>query len=208
MPAVGAATGVGDDEPGAAVAAVLPGFRVLAAAEFGGELQVRVETTADLVGCLRCTAVAVCHDRRLRLVRACPAAARPGAVVLIQAGVAVPAEVVPAGHVLRAHPGGPPEGVAEHPSSLTSWVTGAPPRARGERCRRSVNMHVRFRVELRGGDDLKPPPAGAFPWPTRAGRALRPRTDAPPHLVIHPGYAGKMRTRVDHDDRSQTRCSM
>lgn len=55
----------------------LPGFRVLAAAEFGGELQVQVETTEDLVGCPRCAAVAVCHDRRLRLVRDLPAGGRP-----------------------------------------------------------------------------------------------------------------------------------
>ena len=55
----------------------LPGFRVLAAAVFDGELQVQVETTADLVGCPSCSAVAVLHDRRLRLVRDLPAGGRP-----------------------------------------------------------------------------------------------------------------------------------
>lgn len=32
----------------------LPGFRVLACAEFEGELQVQVETTEDLTGCPSC----------------------------------------------------------------------------------------------------------------------------------------------------------
>lgn len=55
----------------------LPGFRVLACAEFEGELQVQVETTEDLIGCPSCAGVAVLHDRRLRLVRDVPAGGRP-----------------------------------------------------------------------------------------------------------------------------------
>jgi hypothetical protein len=39
--------------------------------------QVQVETTADLVGCPSCSAVAVLHDRWLRLVRDLPAGGRP-----------------------------------------------------------------------------------------------------------------------------------
>ncbi len=39
----------------------LPGFRVLAVAEFDGERQVQVQATADLVGCPSCSAVAVLH---------------------------------------------------------------------------------------------------------------------------------------------------
>ncbi len=80
----------------------LPGFRVLAAAVFDGELQEQVETTADLVGCPSCSAVAVLHDRRLRLVRDLPAGGRPDAAVLVEAGVALPAPGVSDGHVLRA----------------------------------------------------------------------------------------------------------
>jgi len=83
----------------------LPGFRVLAAAVFDGELQVQVETTADLVGCPSCSAVAVLHDRRLRLVRDLPAGGRPDAAVLVEAGVALPAPGVSDGHVLRADRG-------------------------------------------------------------------------------------------------------
>ena len=81
LPAAGAAT---DAELDAAVEMDtagrmlgLPGFRVLAAAVFDDELQVQVETTADLVGCPSCSAVAVLHDRRLRLVRDLPAGGRP-----------------------------------------------------------------------------------------------------------------------------------
>ncbi len=55
----------------------LPGFRVLASAASDGELQVHVETTEDFVGCPSCAAVAVLHDRRLRLVRDLPAGGRP-----------------------------------------------------------------------------------------------------------------------------------
>ncbi len=80
LPAAGAGVAEHDDELGGDVAAAmlgLPGFRVLATAEFDGELQVQVETTEDLVGCPRCAAVAVCHDRRLRLVRDLPAGGRP-----------------------------------------------------------------------------------------------------------------------------------
>ena len=42
----------------------LDGFAVLAAADAGGELELMIETTADLVGCPECGAVATSKDRR------------------------------------------------------------------------------------------------------------------------------------------------
>jgi hypothetical protein len=42
----------------------LDGFAVLAAADAGGEVELLVETTADLVGCPGCGAVARAKDRR------------------------------------------------------------------------------------------------------------------------------------------------
>ena len=81
LPAAGAATVVEQDtavgQDMAAGMLGLPGFRVLAVAGFEGELQVQVETTQDLVGCPSCSAVAVLHDRRLRLVRDLSAGGRP-----------------------------------------------------------------------------------------------------------------------------------
>ena len=55
----------------------LEGFRLLAAAEVGGELEVLVETTADLVGCPECGAVARAKDRRPVWVRDLPVGGRP-----------------------------------------------------------------------------------------------------------------------------------
>jgi hypothetical protein len=48
----------GDSSP-TAVLLGLDGFRVLAAAEVGGEVELLVETTASLVGCPTCGVVAV-----------------------------------------------------------------------------------------------------------------------------------------------------
>jgi hypothetical protein len=42
----------------------LDGFVVLAAADAGGELEMLVETTADLVGCPECGTVVRAKDRR------------------------------------------------------------------------------------------------------------------------------------------------
>jgi hypothetical protein len=44
----------------------LDGFRVLAAADAGGELELMIETAADRVGCPSCAAVATAKDRRPR----------------------------------------------------------------------------------------------------------------------------------------------
>lgn len=58
----------------------LDGFVVLSACEIDGELELLVETTADLVGCPGCGAVARAKDRRPSWVRDLPLAGR--AVVL------------------------------------------------------------------------------------------------------------------------------
>lgn len=55
----------------------LDGFRLLSAAEVGGELELLVESTADLVGCPECGAVARAKDRRPVWVRDLPITGRP-----------------------------------------------------------------------------------------------------------------------------------
>jgi transposase len=55
----------------------LDGFVVVATAEVGGELELLVETTADLVGCPGCGAVARAKDRRPTWVRDLPIGGRP-----------------------------------------------------------------------------------------------------------------------------------
>jgi transposase len=55
----------------------LPGFVVLAAAEYGGELELLVESDEAVAGCPECGVVATCHGRRDHLVRDIPAAGRP-----------------------------------------------------------------------------------------------------------------------------------
>lgn len=59
----------------------LPGFVVLAAAEYGGELELLVETRESVTGCPGCGVVATLHDRKPRWVRDLPAGGRP--VVLV-----------------------------------------------------------------------------------------------------------------------------
>jgi transposase len=55
----------------------LAGFEVLAAADAGGEVELLVQTTADLVGCPACGAVARAKDRRPSWVRDLPLGGRP-----------------------------------------------------------------------------------------------------------------------------------
>jgi transposase len=55
----------------------LDGFTVVTAAEVDGELELLIETTADLVGCPSCGAVARPKDRRPSWVRDLPIAGRP-----------------------------------------------------------------------------------------------------------------------------------
>src|SRR6476619_2727256 len=55
----------------------LSGFEILAAAEVGGELELLVQTVAELVGCPACGAVARAKDRRPTWVRDLPIGGRP-----------------------------------------------------------------------------------------------------------------------------------
>ena len=50
----------------------MPGFVVLAVSDYYDEVEQAVETTADLVGCPDCGAVAQPHDRRPCWVRDLP----------------------------------------------------------------------------------------------------------------------------------------
>lgn len=59
----------------------LPGFVVLSAAEYGGELELLVETTESVTGCSACGVLATLHDRKARWVRDLPAGGRPVALV-------------------------------------------------------------------------------------------------------------------------------
>jgi transposase len=65
----------------ATLALGLPGFVVLTAAEYGGELELLIETTESVTGCPECGVVAVVHDRRPRWVRDLPAGGRPVTLV-------------------------------------------------------------------------------------------------------------------------------
>jgi transposase len=62
----------------------MAGFVVLAVSEQDGELEQAVETTADLVGCPSCGAVAELHDRRPSWVRDLPTGGRPVTVVWVK----------------------------------------------------------------------------------------------------------------------------
>jgi transposase len=55
----------------------LDGFEIVAAADAGGEVEVLVQTTADLVACPGCGAVAAPKDRRPTWVRDLPVGGRP-----------------------------------------------------------------------------------------------------------------------------------
>lgn len=59
----------------------LPGFTVLAAGEYGGELELLVETTARIVHCGQCGSRASAHDRREHMLRDVPVGGR--ATVLV-----------------------------------------------------------------------------------------------------------------------------
>jgi transposase len=68
-----------DDDAIAPVCALfgLDGFRLLGAADAGGEVELLLETAAELVGCPECGAVARAKDRRPTWVRDLPVAGRP-----------------------------------------------------------------------------------------------------------------------------------
>jgi hypothetical protein len=48
----------------ATLALGLPGFVVLGAAEYGGAVELLIETTESVTGCPACGVVATLHDRR------------------------------------------------------------------------------------------------------------------------------------------------
>jgi transposase len=62
----------------------LSGFVLLAVSEYEGELEQAVETTADLVGCPGCGAVATAHGRRPVRVRDLPSAGRPVTLIWVK----------------------------------------------------------------------------------------------------------------------------
>ena len=59
----------------------LPGFLVLAAGEYGGELELLVETISTVSGCEGCGVVAIPHGRREHVVRDVPSGGRPVTLV-------------------------------------------------------------------------------------------------------------------------------
>jgi hypothetical protein len=62
----------------------MAGFVVLAVSDHDGEVEQAIESTADLVGCPECGAVAACHDRRPVWVRDLPAGGRPVTLVWVK----------------------------------------------------------------------------------------------------------------------------
>jgi transposase len=62
----------------------LSGFVVLAVSDYAGELEQAIETTADLVGCPECGAVAQLHNRRPTWVRDLPSGGRPVMLVWVK----------------------------------------------------------------------------------------------------------------------------
>ncbi|PZM88926.1 MAG: hypothetical protein DIU79_16145 [Actinobacteria bacterium] len=75
-----------DDATSRTIEAVLdlPGFRVLTAGEYGGELEVLVETTATVVHCGRCGRRAAAHARREHLLRDVPVSGRSAVLVWVK----------------------------------------------------------------------------------------------------------------------------
>ena len=73
--------GVDATSPTTQIVLDLPGFIVLAAGEYGGELELLVETTTTVVRCRRCGGRAQAHDRREHLLRDVPVAGRAAVLV-------------------------------------------------------------------------------------------------------------------------------
>jgi transposase len=89
---------VGEDDTTSMTAALvgLGGFRLLAAADVGGELELLVETLADLVGCPVCGAVARAKDRRPTWVRDLPIGGRPVVICWVKRIWCCPHRLCPA----------------------------------------------------------------------------------------------------------------
>jgi transposase len=82
----------------------LDGFVVLAAADAGGEVELLVETTAGLVGCPGCGAVARAKDRRSTWVRDLPVGGRPVVVCWHKRVWCCPHPACPVKTWTEAHP--------------------------------------------------------------------------------------------------------
>ena len=115
------------DRSAVAVMLGMAGFVVLAVSEHEGELEQAIETTADLVGCPTCAAVAQCHDRRPVWVRDLPSAGRPVTVVWIKRVWRCPQTLCPTRTWTETSP------CIAARASLTA-------RARAEVCRRVVGL--------------------------------------------------------------------
>ena len=78
---------------------------MLTAVEIGGELELLIETTDDLVGCPRCGAVARPKDRRPSWVRDLPIAGRPVVLCWVEADLVLPPRAVRAEELDRGASG-------------------------------------------------------------------------------------------------------
>ncbi|MFL6296900.1 MAG: helix-turn-helix domain-containing protein [Actinomycetes bacterium] len=83
----------------------LDGFAVVGMADVDGELELLVETTADLVGCPVCGAVARAKDRRPSWVRDLPLAGRPVVLCWWKRVWCCPHELCEAKTWTETHPG-------------------------------------------------------------------------------------------------------
>lgn len=151
----------------------LPGFVVLAAGEYGGELELLVETTATVVHCHRCGDRAQLHDRREHLLRDVPAAAARPAAARPAPAAAAGARRRPGSGAGRAapppQPRGPPRPPARAGTTRGSGGTGLPaaggrPAPGGPAARTPA-----------GSSPPRPRPRCSLSW---AGR--RPSRPAPP----------------------------
>src|SRR5689334_19455532 len=109
----------------------LGGFRLLAAGEVGGELELLVETVVDLVGCPACGAVARAKDRRPRWVRDLPLAGRAVELCWVEAGVVLPATALRAEDLDRTAPGGRATGGVDRAGPAVGLRAGRRARRRG-----------------------------------------------------------------------------
>jgi hypothetical protein len=94
LPAAGASVDA------ATLALGLPGFVVLAAGGYGGELELLIETTESVTGCPRCGVLATLHDRKPRWVRGPARWRSTGGAGVVQAGLALPGRGLRAAHLV------------------------------------------------------------------------------------------------------------
>ena len=150
----------------------LDGFEVLAGADAGGELELMIETTADLVPCPGCGAVATAKDRRPSWVADPPIAGRGGGAVLGQAGLDLQTSAVRGQDLDRAARGNRAAGAAHRPGSR-GWG-----HRRGERVDEGrVGSRVRgvLAHDHAAGPGAGPPPGPGPGSPRRGHRDRRGR---------------------------------